>query len=98
MRWYGFEPGTKGTRYFEVHSERDHEHAERSRRVLEQAPADDADRIVAAAEAALRGNWTLLDGVERFAQARGVNERQETPGSSSSTSGRGCPGTRFTRR
>ena len=65
MRWYGFEPGTKGTRYFEVHSERDHEHAERSRRVLEQASPDDADRIVAAAEAALRGNWTLLDGVER---------------------------------
>jgi pyrroloquinoline-quinone synthase len=70
VRWYGFEPGTKGTRYFEVHSERDHEHAERSRRVLAQAPADDADRIVAAAEAALRGNWSLLDGVERFAQAR----------------------------
>jgi pyrroloquinoline-quinone synthase len=69
-RWYEFEPNTKGTRYFELHSERDHEHAELSRRVLEQADADDADRIVAAAERALRGNWELLDGVERFAGSR----------------------------
>jgi pyrroloquinoline-quinone synthase len=71
VRWYGFEPNTEGTRYFEVHAERDHEHAALSRRVLESAPAEEADRIVAAAEAALRGNWTLLDGVERHAQARG---------------------------
>jgi pyrroloquinoline-quinone synthase len=71
VRWYGFELNTKGTRYFEVHAERDHDHAALSRRVLEQAPAEDADRIVAAAEAALRGNWTLLDGVERHARARG---------------------------
>jgi pyrroloquinoline-quinone synthase len=69
-RWYGFEPNTKGTRYFELHSERDHEHAELSRRVLERADQDDADRIVAAAERALRGNWELLDGVERFAGSR----------------------------
>lgn len=66
-RWYGFEEGTPGTRYFELHAERDHEHAELSRRVLERAEPEDADRIVAAAERALRGNWTLLDGVERRA-------------------------------
>lgn len=71
LRWYGFEPNTKGTRYFELHAERDHEHAALSRRVLEDTTAEDADRIVAAAEAALRGNWTLLDGVERYARARG---------------------------
>jgi pyrroloquinoline-quinone synthase len=66
VRWYGFEPGTKGTRYFDLHAERDHEHAARSRDVLaEQARPEDADRLVAAAEAALRGNWALLDGVER---------------------------------
>ncbi len=69
-RWYGFEPNTKGTRYFELHSERDHEHAELSRRVLERANSDEADRIVAAAERALRANWELLDGVERFAGSR----------------------------
>lgn len=69
-RWYGFDPQTKGTRYFELHSERDHEHAELSRRVLERAEPADADRIVEAAERALRGNWALLDGVERFVGSR----------------------------
>jgi pyrroloquinoline-quinone synthase len=69
-RWYGFEPNTKGTRYFELHAERDHEHAELSRRVLERADARDADGIVDAAERALRANWELLDGVERFAGSR----------------------------
>ena len=70
VRWYGFEPNSKGTRYFELHSERDHEHAELSRRVLERALPEDEDAVVAAAERALRGNWKLLDGVERFAGAR----------------------------
>ena len=69
-RWYGFEPESKGTRYFELHSARDHEHAELSRAVLERARPEDADRIVAAAEAALRGNWLLLDGVEQRAADR----------------------------
>jgi pyrroloquinoline-quinone synthase len=66
-RWYGFEPGSKGTRYFELHAERDHEHAELSRRVLERARPDEEDGIVAAAERALRANWELLDGVQQFA-------------------------------
>ncbi|MBA3384416.1 MAG: iron-containing redox enzyme family protein [Actinobacteria bacterium] len=69
-RWYDFEPHSKGTRYFELHAERDHEHAELSRRVLERALPEDEDRIVAAAERALRANWELLDGVEQFAGAR----------------------------
>ena len=69
-RWYGFEPGSKGTRYFDLHAERDYEHAELSRRVLEQARPEDEDRIVTAAERALRANWELLDGVEQFVGAR----------------------------
>ena len=58
---YGFEPDGAGTAYFSLHAERDHEHAAMSRAVLEQADPADADRLVAVAEAALEGNWRLLD-------------------------------------
>jgi len=58
----------EATRYFDVHAELDHEHAAEGRAEL-AARATDADvpRLVAAAEAALRANWHLLDGVERAA-------------------------------
>lgn len=61
---YGFAAGP-ATEYFELHGDRDHEHAQQSRAVLESAPAGEVDRLVAAAERALRGNWELLDSVER---------------------------------
>jgi pyrroloquinoline-quinone synthase len=61
---YGFTTGSTGTEYFELHAERDHEHAAASKAVLQQTATKEADRLVAAAEAALRGNWQLLDGVE----------------------------------
>lgn len=62
---YGFDRGSAATTYFAVHAERDVEHAEESRELLlRHAGAGDCDRIVGAAEAALAGNWALLDGVE----------------------------------
>jgi pyrroloquinoline-quinone synthase len=62
---YGFEEGP-ATAYFRVHETRDDEHAAGSRAVIEEliATEGDADAIVAAASAALRANWRLLDGVE----------------------------------
>jgi pyrroloquinoline-quinone synthase len=61
---YGFTAGTKATEYFELHAHRDHEHAAASAEVLRKTAPEAADRLVAAAEAALKGNWHLLDGVE----------------------------------
>jgi pyrroloquinoline-quinone synthase len=62
---YGLGEG-RATEYFAVHAERDHEHAAQSRELIEERVSEgDEDRLVAVAEAALRGNWTLLDGVER---------------------------------
>ena len=62
---YGLDEGP-ATEYFALHAKRDHEHAAQSRELIEERLSDaDEDRLVAVAEAALRGNWTLLDGVER---------------------------------
>jgi pyrroloquinoline-quinone synthase len=62
---YGIAQDEPGAAYFALHAELDREHAAQSRRTLEQhADDDDADRLVEVAEAALRGNWALLDGVD----------------------------------
>jgi pyrroloquinoline quinone (PQQ) biosynthesis protein C len=63
---YGCAPASGATRYFDVHATRDHEHAAEGRAALEaRATEADTERLVAAAEEALRANWTLLDGVHR---------------------------------
>jgi pyrroloquinoline-quinone synthase len=57
---YGFSADSPATAYFELHAERDHEHAAEARSRLEGL--EDA-RLVSLAESALAGNWALLDGV-----------------------------------
>jgi pyrroloquinoline-quinone synthase len=63
---YGFSEGP-ATEYFALHAKRDIEHAAEARAALVEASPKDEDGLVAAAEAALRANWELLDGVERAA-------------------------------
>lgn len=66
---YGFETGP-ATAYFDVHTDRDLEHAAEARALLERhAPGEDAAGLAAEAGRVLRSNWTLLDGVERLLAA-----------------------------
>ena len=63
---YGFAAGP-ATAYFDLHVERDVEHAAEGRALIaERLDGVDEDALVAEAERVLRANWTLLDGVERL--------------------------------
>jgi len=54
------------TSYFDVHTDRDVEHAAENRELLARHAADaDPGELVTEAGRVLRANWTLLDGVER---------------------------------
>ena len=62
---YGIANDEPGAAYFALHATLDHEHAAESKAELEsEASTIDSDRLVRVAERALRGNWTLLDGVD----------------------------------
>ena len=64
---YGYTPDSPATEYFDLHAELDIEHAELARKAIEPRLAGaDEEALLGVAEATLRGNWELLDGVEKL--------------------------------
>jgi pyrroloquinoline-quinone synthase len=65
---YGF-PSGPATAYFDLHAERDVEHAAEGKAMIAaRLDGADEDAIVAEAERVLRANWALLDAVARLCE------------------------------
>jgi pyrroloquinoline-quinone synthase len=66
--YYGFATGP-ATAYFDLHVERDVEHAAEGRTLIAaRLDGADEDALVAEAERMLQANWALLDGVTRICE------------------------------
>jgi len=64
---YDFAPGSDATEYFDLHATLDIEHAAAEKALIEPRLEDaDTAELIAEAEAVLKANWELLDGVERL--------------------------------
>ena len=73
MAHYGYAGEGPAVEYFRVHESRDSEHARQAGELIAELmievhdPEEKSEEMVRCASAALRGNWSLLDGVEAHA-------------------------------